>query len=92
MRSVCGVRALNTRPGLLAAKDRVLAYVEAGGTLVVQYNTLPFGRGGAGRAAPTLAPYPLTPSRNRVTDGDGAGLFSVARSRPAAGPQQNHRR
>ena len=65
---VCGVRALNTRPGLLAAKDRVLAYVEAGGTLVVQYNTLPFGRGGAGRAAPTLAPYPLTPSRNRVTD------------------------
>ncbi len=65
---VCGVRALNTRPGLLAAKERVLAYVENGGTLVVQYNTLPFGRGGPRRAAPTLAPYPLTPSRNRVTD------------------------
>lgn len=65
---VCGVRALNTRPGLLVAKDNVLAYVEAGGTLVVQYNTLPFGRGGPRLAAPTLAPYPLTPSRNRVTD------------------------
>ncbi len=65
---VCGVRALNTRPGLLAAKERVLTYVEDGGTLVVQYNTLPFGRGGPRRAAPTLAPYPLTPSRNRVTD------------------------
>lgn len=65
---VCGVRALNTRPVLLAAKERILAYVEAGGTLVVQYNTLPFGRGGPRPAAPTLAPYPLTPSRNRVTD------------------------
>ncbi len=73
---VCGVRALNTRPGLLAAKERLLYYVEAGGTLVVQYNTLPFGRGSrVTAAAPTLAPYPLTPSRNRVTDETAEVIF-----------------
>ena len=65
---VCGVRALNTRPDLMAAKERVLAFVEAGGTLIVQYNTLPFGRGRPRPAGPSLAPYPLTPSRARVTD------------------------
>jgi LmbE family N-acetylglucosaminyl deacetylase len=65
---VCGVRALNTRADLMAARERVLAFVEAGGTLIVQYNTLPFGRGRARPAGPSLAPYPLTPSRERVTD------------------------
>ena len=66
---VAGVRALNTRPDLLAARDRVLEYVEKGGTLVVQYNTAPFGRRRqASGANPTLEPYPMTPSRLRVTD------------------------
>ncbi len=66
---VTGVRALNTRPDLLAARDRVLEYVEDGGTLVVQYNTVSFRRRRTG-AGPefTLAPYPVTPSRLRVTD------------------------
>ena len=66
---VAGVRALNTRPDLLAARDRVLEYVEKGGTLVVQYNTAPFGRRRPPSGAnPTLEPYPMTPSRLRVTD------------------------
>ena len=47
---VTGVRALNTRPDLIAARERVLEYVENGGTLVVQYNTASFRRGGAGGA------------------------------------------
>ncbi len=64
---VAGIRALNTRPDLLAARERVMAYVENGGTLVVQYNTASF-RGRGGGATATLAPYPMTPSRLRVTD------------------------
>lgn len=66
---VAGIRALNTRPDLVAARERVLEYVRNGGTLVVQYNTAPFGRR---RSAPassaTLGPYPMTASRLRVTD------------------------
>ena len=66
---VTGVRALNTRPDLLAARERVLKYVEDGGTLVVQYNTSSFRRRapGAGGDA-TLGPYPMRASRLRVTD------------------------
>lgn len=67
---VTGIRALNTRPDLVAAQERILEYVERGGTLVVQYNTVPFGgrRGGPGPNASTLGPFPMTPSRLRVTD------------------------
>ena len=66
---VTGIRALNTRPDLVAARERVLEYVENGGTLVVQYNTSSFRRGGPGSAASTtLGPYPMTASRLRVTD------------------------
>ena len=65
---VTGVRALNTRPDLIAARERVLEYVENGGTLVVQYNTASFRRGGRGAPPSTLGPYPMTASRLRVTD------------------------
>lgn len=61
---VAGVRALNTRPDLIAAKDRLLAYVEQGGTLIEQYNT--FSRRGP---QPSLSPYPVKPpqmSRDRI--------------------------
>jgi LmbE family N-acetylglucosaminyl deacetylase len=65
---VCGIRALNVRDDVLAARQRLLDYVRAGGTLVVQYNTAgePARAGSVPRAA-QLAPYPLTPSSNRVT-------------------------
>ena len=66
---VAGIRALNTRPDLVAARERVLEYVRKGGTLVVQYNTAPFGRRSSTPASgATLGPYPMTPSRLRVTD------------------------
>src|SRR5439155_15056349 len=37
---VTGVRAFNTRPRLVAQRRRLLAWVAAGGRLVVQYNTV----------------------------------------------------
>jgi len=57
---VTGVRAYNTRPRLLASQSRLLDYVDAGGTLVVQYNT-------ADTTLSRLGPYPFTISRDRVT-------------------------
>ncbi len=67
---VTGVRAANVRTDLLAARQRLLDYVAAGGTMVVQYNTADRGFGpvapSAGGTA-LLAPYPLTPSSERVT-------------------------
>lgn len=76
---VTGIRALNTRPDLIAARDRVLEYVNKGGTLVVQYNTAPFGRGRSpGGDTLTLAPFPMTPSRLRVVDEHAEVRFSPA--------------
>lgn len=54
---IAGVRALNTREDLLAARSRLLEFIEQGGTFVVQYNL--FRRRGE---TPTLAPYKLQPS------------------------------
>ena len=66
---VTGVRAYNTRPDLRANEQRLLDYIQNGGTVVVQYNTTEGGPGGGG-ATPALAhigPYPLTIGRDRVT-------------------------
>ncbi|MGH9458407.1 MAG: PIG-L family deacetylase [Thermoanaerobaculia bacterium] len=58
---VLGVRAYNTRERLAALDERLFDYVERGGTLVTQYNTLR-------RDLPeSLGPYPLQISRERVT-------------------------
>jgi LmbE family N-acetylglucosaminyl deacetylase len=59
---VIGVRAFNVRTDLTEGLRALLAYVEAGGTLVVQYNTLD--------RLPDdwLAPFQLHLSRDRVTD------------------------
>lgn len=58
---VTGVRAYNTRDRLAAEQPRLLEWVAAGGTLVVQYNTT--GEGGA-----VQGPFPFTISRERVAD------------------------
>jgi hypothetical protein len=60
---VLGIRAYETRPDLAAANDRVLDYVRAGGTLIVQYNKYEYPQGG-------FAPYEVSISRphDRVTD------------------------
>ncbi len=59
---VTGVRAYNTRDVLRVAQARLLRYVEGGGTLVAQYNTE------RGLVTDQLGPFPLTLSRDRVTD------------------------
>ena len=60
---VTGVRAYERRVDLRANNDRLLRYVEDGGTLIVQYNKLEFNEAQYG-------PYPAEVSRNRVTAED----------------------
>lgn len=62
---VTGVRAFNVRADLRANFHRLLAYMERGGTLVVQYNVLPFGGQAAGLER--IGPYPLRIGRARVS-------------------------
>ncbi|MEZ4269481.1 MAG: PIG-L family deacetylase [Myxococcota bacterium] len=59
-----GVRAYNVHPRLAFAHEKLMAWVEQGGLLVVQYNTV-------GRRDPPmdrLGPYPMAVGRDRVTD------------------------
>jgi LmbE family N-acetylglucosaminyl deacetylase len=67
---VTGVRAYNTRADLRANAQRIFdEYVAKGGTYIVQYNVL---EGGFFGGDPTLlskvGPYPITTSRDRITD------------------------
>jgi LmbE family N-acetylglucosaminyl deacetylase len=61
---VTGVRAYNTNPWMSNAYDALMNFVKEGGVLLVQYNT----NNGLGPLQSRMAPYPLTISRNRVTD------------------------
>jgi len=61
---VVGIRAYNTRDALRAQHDRLMRYVEAGGTVVVQYNT----QSRLGPLDGRVGPYPLEVGRGRVTD------------------------
>jgi LmbE family N-acetylglucosaminyl deacetylase len=73
---VTGVRAYNTRPDLLANQKRLLAYVESGGTLVVQYNVPEGGfTGGNTHVLDHIGPYPMKISQNRVTVEDAPVVF-----------------
>jgi len=58
---VTGVRAYERNAALRAYNDRLLSYVEGGGTLIVQYNKFEFNEAQYG-------PFPAQVSRNRVTD------------------------
>ena len=64
---VLGIRAHNTRPVLRAVHSRLLAYVERGGTLVVQYTTRDYDG--------PLGPHPFELSRDRITDETAAPTF-----------------
>lgn len=65
---VTGVRAWNVREDLRAAHARLKEYMEKGGTLVVQYNTLDGGPGGGDPGAlKNIGPYPLRIGRDRTT-------------------------
>ena len=59
---VIGIRAFNTRKDLPEHLPALLAYVEAGGTVIAQYNQLD------GLKPDFLAPFRLRISRDRVTD------------------------
>ncbi len=59
---VIGIRAFNVRTDLVEHLPALFAYVEAGGTVVAQYNTLD------GLPEGWLAPFQLRLSRDRVTD------------------------
>jgi len=58
---VTGVRAYERRRDLRANNDRLLRYVEDGGTVIVQYNKFEFNEAQYG-------PFPAKVSQNRVTD------------------------
>jgi LmbE family N-acetylglucosaminyl deacetylase len=58
---ITGVRAYDTREVLKRSKDKLLRYVENGGTLVAQYNVSWNQEGNQ------IGPYPLTIGRDRVS-------------------------
>lgn len=58
---IIGVRAYNTREGLNLSKEKLLHYIENGGTLVVQYNVA------SNQLTDQIGPYPLTIGRDRVS-------------------------
>jgi LmbE family N-acetylglucosaminyl deacetylase len=58
---VLGIRALNTVERLKFDMEKLLSFVERGGTLIVQYNT------NHALITDNIAPYPLQLSRERIT-------------------------
>jgi LmbE family N-acetylglucosaminyl deacetylase len=64
---VFGIRAYNTNDLLRKYQDKILKYVEDGGTVVVQYNT---ASQLTELVTPNFAPFPMTLSRDRVTEED----------------------
>jgi len=58
---ITGVRAYNTRDVLKLMNEKLLQYVDHGGTLVVQYNVA------SGSLASRIGPYPFTIGRDRVS-------------------------
>ena len=72
---VTGVRAYERRRDLRANNDRLLEYVEGGGTAIVQYNKFEFNHAQYG-------PRPAEVSRNRVTD-EAAPVRILAPDHPA---------
>lgn len=65
---VVGIRAYNGRADLRANHGRLMEYVKAGGTVVVQYNVSEqFGFGASRGDLARIGPYPMTIGRDRVT-------------------------
>jgi LmbE family N-acetylglucosaminyl deacetylase len=62
---VLGVRAYERRPDLRANNQRLLQYVENGGTVVVQYQRAEFN-------AAQYGPYPAKTTAERITDENAA--------------------
>ncbi|PGH37758.1 MAG: LmbE family protein, partial [Candidatus Nephrothrix sp. EaCA] len=62
---VLGIRALNTNEEVRFFMPAVLEYVKQGGTAMMQYNTSPIGFDWD-----KFSPYPITVSRDRITEED----------------------
>ncbi len=59
-----GVRAFNTNPRMPRFHQKLMDYVSAGGTLVVQYNT----QNRISKIVGQIGPWPFNISQDRVTD------------------------
>jgi hypothetical protein len=79
---VIGIRAFNIRTDLAEHLPALFAYVEAGGTVIAQYNLA------SGLGADWLAPFRLRISRDRVTDETAPVTFLVPDHRSLTTP--NH--
>jgi LmbE family N-acetylglucosaminyl deacetylase len=70
---ISGVRAYNTNDWLNNHYEKLMAYVEEGGNLIVQYNT----SNQIGPVRAKIGPYPFTITRNRITDENASPTFLV---------------
>jgi hypothetical protein len=61
---ITGIRAYNVHQLLTDKYDALMAYVQNGGNLIVQYNT----SSNVGPLKAKMSPYPMNISRNRITD------------------------
>jgi LmbE family N-acetylglucosaminyl deacetylase len=68
---ITGIRAYNTLDYLENSYPELMKYVEQGGNYVVQYNTASY----IGPMKSSMAPYPLTINRNRITHEDAKPVF-----------------
>jgi LmbE family N-acetylglucosaminyl deacetylase len=64
---VLGIRAYDTQKDVIANNKRLLDYVQSGGRLLVQYNTLAFGPSAGDFNSGKYTPYPATVGRARVS-------------------------
>jgi LmbE family N-acetylglucosaminyl deacetylase len=64
---VLGIRAYDTQKDVIANNQRLLDFVQAGGRLVVQYNTLGYTPAAGDFNSGKFTPYPATLSRTRVS-------------------------
>jgi hypothetical protein len=79
---VVGIRAVNTRPALARAKDRLLDYVAKGGTEIVLYQVNgAFPGTNAALATDSFGPAPFKIGRERVTD-EGSAVRFLAPGHP----------
>jgi hypothetical protein len=79
---VIGIRAFNTRKDLAGHLPALLAYAEAGGNVIVQYNV------STGLGAEFLAPFQLRLSRERVTDEQAPVTFLAPDHPVLTGPNR----
>ncbi|HYE54707.1 MAG TPA: PIG-L family deacetylase [Chitinophagaceae bacterium] len=68
---ITGIRAYNVHDFLADKYEVLMQYVEDGGNLIVQYNTINF----VSNLRAKIGPYPFNISRNRVTDENAKVTF-----------------